>query len=84
MPFLIRAAISYGRRRSEGTPVLMEVRRQAPSGPEQVAGRIKRLPLGSNLTARQRRGVDQFLKEYDFRQRGGNPNDPFAQLGDTS
>lgn len=52
--------------------------------PGQVAERIKRLAQDENLTPRQRRAADQFLKEYDFRLRGGNPNDPFAQIGGES
>ncbi len=52
--------------------------------PEQVAVRIKQLPEALKFTPRQRRAVNQFLKEYEFRQRGGKPNDPFAQIGGTS
>ena len=50
--------------------------------PDQVAERIRRLPPHTKLTPRQRRALAQFLKEYDLRQRGGNPNDPFAQFAD--
>jgi predicted KAP-like P-loop ATPase len=52
--------------------------------PERVAERLRNLLPDTNLTPRQTRAIDQFLKEYDFRQRGGNPNDPFAQIGGTS
>jgi predicted KAP-like P-loop ATPase len=50
--------------------------------PDEVAERIKRLPQDSKLTLPQARAVRQFLKEYEFRQGGGNPNDPFAQFRD--
>jgi predicted KAP-like P-loop ATPase len=48
--------------------------------PEQVAERVRCLPPDTKLTPRQRGAVQQFLKEYDLKQRGGRPND---QLGDS-
>jgi|SRR5579875_880149 len=46
---------------------------------DQLATRVKDLSKSDALSDRQRRGVNQFLKEYEFRKQGGNPDDPFAQ-----
>jgi predicted KAP-like P-loop ATPase len=51
--------------------------------PQQVVDRLSALLQDAKLTPRQNRALKQFLKEYDFRQRGGNPNDPFAKFDDS-
>jgi predicted KAP-like P-loop ATPase len=47
--------------------------------PDQVFTRVRKLSKSNSITSRQKRALDQFLKEYDFRKKGGNPNDPFSQ-----
>jgi predicted KAP-like P-loop ATPase len=49
--------------------------------PDQVVLRCRTLTEDDSITPRQKRALDQFLKEYDFRKKGGNPNDPFFQGG---
>jgi predicted KAP-like P-loop ATPase len=51
--------------------------------PEQIVDRVRGLLQNAKLPPRQNRALAQFLKEYDLRQRGGNPGDPFAQFGDS-
>lgn len=46
---------------------------------DQLAAGVRELNKRSALSDRQRRAVSQFLKEYEFRRQGGNPDDPFAQ-----
>ena len=46
---------------------------------DQIVSRVRSLSENMSLSDRQRRAANQFLKEYDFRKRGGNPDDPFAQ-----
>jgi predicted KAP-like P-loop ATPase len=46
---------------------------------DQIVGRVRTLHERVVLSDRKSRAVSQFLKEYDFRKRGGNPDDPFAQ-----
>ena len=46
---------------------------------DQLVSRVRNLRHSEALSDRQRRAVNQFLKEYDFRKQGGNPDDPFAQ-----
>jgi len=46
---------------------------------EQIVDRVRKLGENVPLSDRQRRAVIRFLKEYEFRKRGGNPDDPFAQ-----
>jgi predicted KAP-like P-loop ATPase len=48
--------------------------------PDQLFERIKQLPQRITLTPRQKRAVDQFLKEHELRRQGGDPNSPFAQF----
>ena len=47
--------------------------------PDQIIARVRVLSGDSSITSRQKRALDQFIKEYDFRKKGGNPNDPFSQ-----
>jgi predicted KAP-like P-loop ATPase len=51
--------------------------------PKQIVERVKGLMQDAKLTPHQNRALAQFLKEYHLRQRGGNPNDPFAKFGDS-
>lgn len=51
--------------------------------PSQIVDRLRALLQDAKLTPRQNRALKQFLKEYDLRQRGGNPNDPFTRFGDS-
>jgi predicted KAP-like P-loop ATPase len=46
---------------------------------DEIVSRVRNLSQSVSISDRQRRAVNQFLKEYDFRKRGGNPDDPFAQ-----
>jgi predicted KAP-like P-loop ATPase len=46
---------------------------------DQIVSRVRKLSEDVSLPDRQRRALSQFLKEYDFRKRGGNPDDPFSQ-----
>jgi len=46
---------------------------------DELVIRVRNLSRSKALSDRQRRAINQFLKEYDFRKRGGNPDDPFAQ-----
>lgn len=46
---------------------------------DELAARVRDLNKGGVLSDRQRRAVNQFLKECEFRKQGGNPDDPFAQ-----
>jgi predicted KAP-like P-loop ATPase len=47
--------------------------------PERIVARVQVLSRDTSVTLRQRRALEQFLKEYEFRKQGGNPNDPFSQ-----
>lgn len=44
-----------------------------------LAAHVREFDKGNALSDRQRRAVSQFLREYEFRRQGGNPDDPFAQ-----
>jgi predicted KAP-like P-loop ATPase len=46
---------------------------------DQIASRIPKLSANASLSDRQRRALSQFLREYEFRKQGGDPDDPFAQ-----
>ena len=50
--------------------------------PDLIVDRVRSLAQSSSMSGRQKRALDQFLKEYDFRKAGGNPNSPmgFAEL----
>jgi predicted KAP-like P-loop ATPase len=41
--------------------------------------RVRELSKDSSLSEIQERAVREFLREYEIRRRGGNPDDPFAQ-----
>jgi len=47
--------------------------------PDQIVARVRNLSAKGSLTSSQKRALDQFLTEYDFRKQGGNPNSPFSQ-----
>jgi predicted KAP-like P-loop ATPase len=46
---------------------------------DQIVDRARIFRENQQLTDRQSRAVNQLVKEYDFRKRGGNPNSPFVQ-----
>lgn len=46
---------------------------------DEIATRVQALSQDNTLSDRQRRAAGQFLREYEFRQKGRNPDDPFAQ-----
>lgn len=50
--------------------------------PDAIVDRVRRLVRSNSISARQKLALNQFLKEYDFRKAGGNPNSPmgFADL----
>lgn len=43
----------------------------------EVIGQVRRLADDSDLTENQRIALKQFIKEYEMRERGENPNHPF-------
>lgn len=45
---------------------------------DQITARVRKLTQTIQLSERQQRGVKQFLKEYEFRKAGGNPDNPFS------
>lgn len=47
-------------------------------GPTQIVGRVRNLMTNMDLTENQRKAVEQFLGEYEIRQRGKDPNNPLA------
>jgi len=46
---------------------------------EQLVSRARNLAKSDAPLDRQRRAVNQLIKEYEIRKRGGNPDDPFSQ-----
>jgi len=50
--------------------------------PEAIIDRVRGLVESSSISARQKLALAEFLKEYDFRKSGGDPNSPigFAEL----
>jgi DNA topoisomerase IB len=66
---------AVGQKRDRLDPRWLEVYLDA----DQIVSRVRNLSENMSLSDRQRRAANQFLKEYDFRKRGGNPDDPFAQ-----
>lgn len=44
--------------------------------PDTIVGRVRELTTSEELTARQRRTLEAFLRGYDLRKRGINPNSP--------
>jgi predicted KAP-like P-loop ATPase len=47
--------------------------------PEQIVERVRALNESNFRAPKGKRAVQQFVKEYDFRKKGGNPNSPFYQ-----
>lgn len=47
--------------------------------PEELVVRVRAFAANQSLTPTQKRAVAQFLKEYEFRKGGGNPDSPFFQ-----
>ncbi len=47
--------------------------------PNEIAARVRVLREANSLTPRQKRALEQFLREYEIRKRGGKPDDPFSQ-----
>jgi predicted KAP-like P-loop ATPase len=46
---------------------------------DEIVGRVRNLSEDTSLSDRERRAAAQYLKEYNFRKRGGNPDDPFTR-----
>ena len=46
--------------------------------PDAIVDRVRSLAQSSSISGRQKRALAQFLKEYDFRKAGGNPNSPMG------
>ena len=49
--------------------------------PDQIVDRVRRLSSDSSFTPLQKRALDEFLKEYDLRKKGGNPDSPLFRAG---